>query len=137
MTTHSPVRPSLQPGKPNRRELISQGKPVSAPDDFRNEQALIGAVLLLGVKNMRVQGWLKKVTGWHFGEPAHSWLWSQLRQGPLTANACAECRVKFRTPLMRIVDQCLEAGFWWWGDWYVEQVLEASVRRGVGSFKRD
>ena len=110
------------------------GRPLS-DEEFRNEQALIGAVLLLGVKDKRVQGWLKKVTGWHFGEPAHSWLWSQLRQGPLTANACAECRVKFRTPLMRIVDQCLEAGFWWWGDWYVEQVLEASVRRGVGSFK--
>lgn len=104
------------------------GKPLS-DWEFRNEQALIGAVLLMGHKDKRVQGWLRKVTGWHFGEPAHSWLWSQLRKGPLTAKVCRECREKFRAPLVRIVDGCLEAGFWWWGDWYVEQILEAAVRR--------
>lgn len=94
------------------------------------EQALIGAVLIVGVKDKRAQGWLKRVTGWDFAEPVHSWLWSRLRKGPIVKQTIVDCRMKFKLSLAVVVGRCLDESFWWHGEFYADEVLAASVERG-------
>lgn len=112
-------------------------------DDWAERQA-IGAVLL--APNGHSRRLVRRAYSGHFYDEGHGWIWEQLgialvrsrllleneaQIGEWLQKSCVAgaFHERFGYRLSREVLECVEPGFWWHGDWYIDNVLVAAKLR--------
>ncbi len=112
------------------------------PWDDGAERAAIGAVLL--APNGQARRLVRRAYSGHFYDQGHGWLWEQmgiaLGKGQLdldneaavrewVARVLVAFRRRFHGTGRKEIWHCLEAGFWWHGDYHIDIVLKAAKAR--------
>jgi replicative DNA helicase len=114
------------------------------PWDDSAECAAIGAVLL--APNGHAKRLSRRAYRGHFYDKAHGWLWEelglalvkgnlrlddqdQIREWMQNAKILSRFRSQFYGDGFREITACLNTGFWWHGDYYVDQVIKAAKVR--------
>lgn len=114
------------------------------PYDLDAERCAIGAVML--APNGHAKRLSRRAYRGHFFDEARGWLWEEIGLAlvkckfvfddePQIGEWIAKSRIikRFETTwrgcLIKEMRQCMDAGFWWHGDWYVDQVVSAAKVR--------
>lgn len=124
------------------RERLSAG---GLPYDDYAERCAIGAVLGAPVEHAKRMS--RKLFEDHFYVEQHGWLWARLSWAHAKLKVdwddkvsrylwlrkekiVEKYRQKFGCRLSELVGSCIEPGFWWHGDYYIDRVIAAARLRG-------
>lgn len=114
------------------------------PWDDEAERSAIGAVLL--APNGHAKRLVRRAYAGHFFDKGHGWLWEELglalvkRKLELDSDVqvydwlcdskiLSRFREQFFGSCGAEIMRCLDSGFWWHGDYYIDVVLKAAKAR--------